>query len=523
MSDHASSSATGSASSRRRKSSEDLNLLQSGDPQVPKFALLRLLTFFLVLGCITGCATGVTYMFQAARTRGVFGDLCDRSADDTTVDQSDGSCHAQRSALNTVADLSLSFLNSVSVIDGIAVDVLGGRRAVHVFLVLFGIGACCSGIAPGFGYIWAVCVCLMAWGSEGAFLSYVTFHVRALAPEEGSYAFWCSVFAGLWDLGVVVSIPVSRLLEDESVPLWLGYVMIGVIVAGSGLAYTLTFPATEPAVGGQHPQSSNSDCKTIVSHTWHTTKVATRRRLFWTCTAMGTFICLFGYFYFSTVETLMKWHGASDEQIAKGKRLFTVFRAASGACYLLPGYLVNRVGFRRGLPTVLVFQCLFFVTACALAGARGASYSEAKIYVSFVCLMAYRACAWTTTNIAILSLFRFYVQDSVSIVFGVCYTISGALSMAVGGAFTRTADDDPNRFPVILLSIAAVGAAAHAVATVVVRQEASLQEIARGCASQGTATEAPPVTNIGVDSTAGHASHSDAVIHVTRPSQSSDC
>ena len=437
---------------------------------LPFNSIVRIGLAAFLLACVTGIPTGVQSVMDAAKERGVFSSRCHNASEPAP-------CPAQEHSLDITSDVMLSFLNSVSLLDGIIVDTLGGRHAIGVFVFIWTLGTSVSGIAASAGIMFGVGIFLAAWGAEGSFLSFLVFHLKQLCPDDATYALFTSLFSGLWDVGVLVSIPAGAFLKIHSIPYWALYMALGLCVGGGLVFYFVTFPkdrsvhsetqrdtaASTPPLRTSYEQHVGNDgevssaditrsmsekCKHVFTDTFAIVKRLVKLRIFWAITGETTATVTLGSFMFSTVGALVAWHGANPHQVDDAKSIFPYFRGIGGFLYFIPGMFVSQFGLHKGICVGLASQIGVLIVICGLSliGASVEGYSVYRSYVIFILIVYWRGAGFSLANMTSMSVMRPDFGEDVGIVFGLAYTIGGVTSMAVGGFTTHLVDNDPSYF-----------------------------------------------------------------------------
>jgi hypothetical protein len=199
-------------------------LVHHGLKRYAQLGLIIAIVMF-ISGPITGPQSTISVLAQ----RGIYSSKCEDGA---------YPCIAQRQAIESAIDVSISTGNMLRAIAGAAQDRLGAHVAATLCVGIWTASTFCSGFFPSVGYWWFAMQCIGATASLGAYGAVGLIHLTEACATEASFNFWSFVTSALWDVAVLFNLILARWYGWEGVPLWMAFWAFALVVGlpiGGGL------------------------------------------------------------------------------------------------------------------------------------------------------------------------------------------------------------------------------------------------------------------------------------------------
>jgi hypothetical protein len=451
--------------------------------------------FSFVMLFAVGPIAGLPSLFDSLAVRGVFADRCGGGAG--------ARCHAQIQALETWTDVALSTCCGASVFGGVIFDIIGGRRAAVLFAAVMLASVAVSGVNPGSGAWWSAGVVSFAGSGAALVMANLLHHLRRVCPGDARYPVWNAFFTMLYSAASVVDLALAKWLAWAAVPLWLSYLLLAGATSLPALAVfalpvwarpasavetapLLKDGAVQGAAAGASSSSSDDGGGdgdgdlAMADETVSLRRVAVSARALRGIAVQPVYWALCGYtacaitlscFVLATIGSLMAHHGADAAQVTTSRDVATVLVCCVSPFSLVPGFLLSRLGTRRGIIAGALLSAGiigFVVVLYAATTVFGLGFEWQ--YVTLAAVLVWRVVGLGLLNTAVPMLFGTTHADGVGAALGGMATMAGVVSMVFAAVITQMVHARPAAFTGVMIGAGSLSCVAQVALAVVAYQ-----------------------------------------------------
>jgi hypothetical protein len=293
----------------------------------------------------------------------------------------------------------------------------------------------------------------------------------------------------LYGAGSVAQLALAKWLGWTAVPLWLSYVLLATATALPALALSAlplwrriggaargaewrpaAIHGDEEGVWGTEPHAaavSDDDADEAISLVKATASLRAAKGImvapaFWALCGHGAFAITLSSFVLSTIGSLMAHHGANAAQVATSRSVAAILVAAASPISLVPGFLLGRMGARRGIVASALLSAGIIALVVVLYAATtlfGMGFEWQ--YLTLAAVLAWRMLGLGVINTSVPMLFGDTHADGVGAALGALLSIAGIASMAFAAVVTRMVHRTPSAFTGVMLGTGCVACAAQ--------------------------------------------------------------